>query len=97
MKRKHAKEEWDESYSLAYNSLFDEAYNMACTLKRIDDELREAARCEGDYPGGYPPSDLLPNLCKIMYADHEYWKNEKYWNLGLKPKPKGDTEHEDKA
>ena len=64
--------------NLAYQSLFDEAMNMAHTLQDIDAELRMAAQCEGDYPGGYPPKELLPSLCKIMYADPGYWNAEKY-------------------
>lgn len=63
---------------LAYESLFDEARNMAMTLQDIDSELRTAAQCEGDYPGGYPSDKLLPQLCKIMYADPGYWQAEKY-------------------
>lgn len=64
--------------NLSYQSLFDEAYNMALTLQEIDSELRTAAQCEGNYPGGYPPEKLLPQLCKIMYADPGYWQHEKY-------------------
>jgi uncharacterized protein YqeY len=45
---------------------------MAWTLRKIDEELRIAAQCEGDYPGGYPPTQILPNLCKIMYAAENY-------------------------
>ena len=64
--------------NLCYQSLFDEALNMAYTLQDIDAELRMAAQCEGDYPGGYPAENLLPQLCKIMYADPGYWKAAKY-------------------
>lgn len=64
--------------NLCYQSLFDEALNMAYTLQAIDAELRTAAQCEGDYPGGYPAEKLLPQLCKIMYADPGYWQAEKY-------------------
>lgn len=64
--------------ALVYESLFDEARNMAMTLQDIDSELRAAAQCEGDYPGGYPSENLLPQLCKIMYADPGYWQAEKY-------------------
>ena len=64
--------------NLVYQSLFDEALNMAYTLQEIDQELHLAAQCEGDYPGGYPPEKLLPQLCKIMYADPGYWQAEKY-------------------
>ena len=63
---------------LVYQSLFDEALNMAYTLQEIDQELRHAAQCEGDYPGGYPSEKLLPQLCKIMYADPGYWQADKY-------------------
>ena len=63
---------------LEYESLYDEALEMSRTLKAIDQELRDAATCEGDYDGGYPPSRLLPNLCKIMYAHQQYWESDKY-------------------
>ena len=58
--------------TLNYESLRDKALDMAWTLRRIDRELHHAAQCEGDYPGGYPSKDLLPNLCKIMYASQGY-------------------------
>lgn len=76
--KKNKAEQDDVVSNLCYQSLFDEALNMAYTLQDIDAELRLAAQCEGDYPGGYPPEKLLPQLCKIMYADPGYWQHEKY-------------------
>ena len=64
--------------NICYQSLFDDARNMADTLKKIDRELANAAQCEGDYPGGYQVDRLLPNLCKIMYACLVDYKNERY-------------------
>ena len=64
--------------NICYQHLFDEAMSMAHTLQKIDQELHDAAACEGDYPGSYSSSRLLPNLCKIMYADEGYWKQDKY-------------------
>lgn len=61
-----------ETEALQYESLRDKALDMAWTLRKIDEELEMAAQCEGDYPGGYPPEKLLPNLCKIMYASQKY-------------------------
>ena len=58
--------------TLNYESLRDKALDMAWTLRQIDRELHSAAQCEGDYPGGYPSKDLLPNLCKIMYSSQGY-------------------------
>lgn len=58
--------------TLNYESLRDKALDMAWTLRKIDRELHNAAQCEGDYPGGYPSKELLPNLCKIMYASQGY-------------------------
>lgn len=58
--------------SLHYESLRDKALDMAYTLRKIDQELSDAAQCEGDYPGGYPSEKLLPQLCKIMYASQQY-------------------------
>ena len=84
MKQKNIAEsqasESDKDYQigLKFESLFDEARSMAYTLKKINDELHLAAACEGDYDGGYPIENLLPNLCKIMFADEGYWRNEKY-------------------
>ena len=69
-------EEEKECYSLHYESMRDKALAMAYTLRRIDRELRHAAQCEGDYPGGYKPEDLLPNLCKIMYASEGYHEED---------------------
>ena len=64
--------------ALAFESLFDDARNMADTLRKIDRELSDAAQCEGDYPGGYPSNRLLPNLCKIMYSCIGNYNSEKY-------------------
>lgn len=69
-------DEEKESYSLHYESMRDKALAMAYTLRKIDRELRHAAQCEGDYPGGYRPEDLLPNLCKIMYASEGYHEED---------------------
>ena len=63
----------DKVYSdLEYESMRDKALAMAYTLRKIDKELHLAAQSEGDYPGGYKSEDLLPNLCKIMYASEGY-------------------------
>ena len=69
-------DEEKEHYALRYESLRDKALAMAYTLRKIDRELRDAAQCEGDYPGGYPPEKLLPNLCKIMYASEGYHEED---------------------
>lgn len=63
---------------LEFESVFDDARNMAATLRRIDRELSEAAQCEGDYPGGYPSGKLLPQICKIMYACIGNYNSERY-------------------
>ena len=69
----------DESVpNICYQSLFDDARNMADTLKKIDRELTNAAQCEGNYPGGYPIDMLLPNLCKIMYANLGNFNDKRY-------------------
>jgi len=65
-------EEDQKVSSLHYESLRDKALDMAYTLRKIDQELSNAAQCEGDYPGGYPSEKLLPQLCKIMYASQQY-------------------------
>ena len=64
--------------NICYQSLFDDARNMADTLRKIDAELAIAAQCKGDYPGGYPPERLLPNLCEIMYSCIGSYNNERY-------------------
>ena len=69
-------EDEKERYSLQYESMRDKALAMAYTLRRIDRELHHAAQCEGDYPGGYPSKELLPNLCKIMYASEGYHNSD---------------------
>jgi len=59
-------------HPLIYESLRDKALDMAWTLRKIDRELSDAAQFEGDHPGGYPSENLLPALCKIMYASQQY-------------------------
>lgn len=63
---------------LEYESLYDEAREMALQLEAIDRELRDAATCWGDHTGGYPPDRLLSNLCRIMYSYQQYWQSPKY-------------------
>ena len=75
---KQAKDSDEFVPNICYQSLFDDARNMAATLKKIDQELTDAAQCEGDYPGGYPTDRLLPNLCKIMYANLGNFNDERY-------------------
>ena len=60
---------------IVFESVFDDARNMATTLRRIDQELSDAARAEG---AGYPAEQLLPRLCKIMYACSGNYNNERY-------------------
>lgn len=64
--------------NICYQSLFDDARNMADTLRKIDAELAMAAQCKGDCPGGYPLERLLPNLCEIMYSCIGGYNNERY-------------------
>lgn len=64
--------------NICYQHVYDDARNMADTLRKIDKELAFAAQCEGDYPGGYSAERLLPNLCKIMYANLGNYKSEEY-------------------
>lgn len=65
-----------ELHSLHYESMRDKALAMAYTLRQIDRELRLAGQCEGDYPDAYKSEDLLPNLCKIMYAADGYHEED---------------------
>ena len=77
---------------LRYESMRDKALSMAYTLRQIDRELRLAAQCEGDYPGGYKPENLLPRLCKIMYASEGYHEEDDMLTqreLARKYPPKG--------
>ena len=75
---KQAKDSDEFVPNICYQSLFDDARNMADTLRKIDQELADAAQCEGDYPDGYPTDRLLPNLCKIMYANLGNFNDERY-------------------
>ena len=77
-KTEDIKTEDDVVPEICYQSLFDDACNMADTLRKIDRELKLAAQCEGDYPGGYPIDKLLPSLCKIMYANLGNYNSEEY-------------------
>ena len=64
--------------NICYQHVYDDARNMADTLRKIDRELAFAAQCEGDYLGGYPAEKLLPNLCKIMYSCIANYKDKRY-------------------
>ena len=77
-KKNSKRHDIDYAHDLAYESLFDEANSMAYTLRKIETELHMAAACEGDYPGGYPSEQLLPMLCKIMFAAEGYHNLDKY-------------------
>ena len=68
----------DTVSALAYESVYNDALDMATTLQRIDKELNDAAMCEGNYPGSYPNERLLPELCKIMYGSQRSWMLPKY-------------------
>jgi hypothetical protein len=74
-KNKSKKDEKLEQW-LRYEGMRDKALSMAYTLRKIDQELHLAAACEGDYPGGYKSENLLPNLCKIMYASEGYHQED---------------------
>lgn len=68
-----------EYTALEYESMRDDAMEMARVLREIDKELRDAAMTDLREDCGYPPKMLLANLCKIMYScyvnfDHEIFK-----------------------
>lgn len=65
--------------TLEYESMRDNAMEMARVLREIDRELHDAAMTDLREDCGYPPKMLLANLCKIMYScyvniDHEMFK-----------------------
>ena len=86
----------DKVDALAYESIFDDALDMARTLKQIDAELNMAAMCEGDYPGGYPSEDLLPALCKLMYASQRSWMHPKYQRPSIVERSQKESEKRQK-
>ena len=68
-----------EYIAIEYESLRDDAMEMARVLREIDRELHIAAMSDLKEDCGYSPKTLLANLCKIMYScyvniDHEMFK-----------------------
>ena len=57
---------------LEYESLFDDARNMAFTLRKIDQELRIAAQCEGNHPGGISVKCIASSIMQDNVLKH--WK-----------------------
>lgn len=67
--KKKLKKEQEKAYTaLEYESLRDNALEMARVLREIDHELKTAAMTNMREECGYPPQMLLANLCKIMYS-----------------------------
>lgn len=79
-KEKISKNAFDakEYTALEYESMRDNALEMARVLREIDTELRYAAEFEGDHEGGYHAEDLLPKLCKIMYSCYVDFNHEMF-------------------
>ena len=67
----------EDSYSaLEYESLRDNALEMARVLREIDFELKTAAMTDMREECGYSPQMLLANLCKIMYSCYANFKDK---------------------
>lgn len=62
--------------TLHYESMRDNALEMARVLRAIDSELRVAAMTDLREDCGYPPNMLLANLCKIMYSCYVNFKDK---------------------
>ena len=62
--------------TLHYESMRDNALEMARVLRAIDSELRVAAMTDLREDCGYPPKMLLANLCKIMYSCYVNFKDK---------------------
>ena len=56
--------------------LHSEACSMAKTLRKIEGEISECARYNGD--GTYSTDELLKKLCVILYASYGYHRWKKY-------------------
>ena len=53
--------------ALEYESLFDEALNMARDLKEIEKEVHDCALCDGREECGYSSKMLLEKLSYILF------------------------------
>jgi len=63
---------------LEYESLRDEAWNMAHTLQDIEKEVKDCAFCDGKEECGYSAKQLLKELCYIFARDVGYHRMDKY-------------------
>ena len=64
--------------TLHYESMRDNALEMARVLRAIDSELRDAAMTDLREDCGYPPKMLLANLCRIMYSCYVNFKDKTF-------------------
>ena len=64
--------------TLHYESMRDNACEMARVLRAIDSELRDAAMTDLREDCGYPPKMLLANLCRIMYSCSVNFKDKTF-------------------
>ena len=64
--------------ALEYESLFDEALNMARDLKEIEKEVHDCALCDGREECGYSSKMLLEKLSYILFKSFGYHRQDKY-------------------
>lgn len=64
--------------TLHYESMRDNALEMARVLRAIDSELRDAAITGLREDNGYSPRLLLANLCEIMYSCYVNFKDKTF-------------------
>ena len=63
---------------IEYESLFDEAMDMARDLQDIEHEVKLCAYCDGREDCGYSAKALLEKLSYILFKSIGYHKSEKY-------------------
>lgn len=64
--------------NLNYQSIYDEALEMASTLNEIEKETHDCAMCGGREDCGYSTDTYLSKICRILYSSIGYHYSDKY-------------------
>ena len=77
---------------LEYESLRDEALDMARDLQAIEKEVHDCALCDGREDCGYSAKMLLEKLSYILFKSLGYHRQDKYNLKKMLAKEKEDKE-----
>lgn len=64
--------------NLNYQSIYDEALEMASTLNEIEKETHDCAMCGGRKDCCYSLDTYLNKICRILYSSIGYHRSDKY-------------------